>query len=89
MVKKKYPSYEEEESTRKVSEPVVGYAPTSSISEESLESTSPNGYNGFFTNDPELFKQYKSDLIAEAMDDGIGLTWNEVRQQIKEQHSWL
>ena len=46
----------------------------------------PDGYNGFYTEDPAEFETYKSELIAEAMNDGIGCTWNEVRQQIRESH---
>ena len=44
----------------------------------------PDRYDGFYTEDPAEFETYKSELIAEAMNDGIGYTWDEVRQQIKD-----
>ena len=82
-MKKQYPTFDEVENKDKVSEPAVGYASIKSVAEMSNTSNNPiNGYNGFYTEDPEEFEQYKSELIAEAMNDGLGLSWNEVRQQI-------
>jgi hypothetical protein len=49
----------------------------------------PQNYNGFYTEDADEFEQYKSELIAEAANDGPGFSWQEVRQQIKDRHPWL
>ena len=90
-MKKQYPTFDEVENKDKVSEPAVGYASMRKAAEMSSTSNNPiNGYNGFYTEDSEEFDKYKSELIAEAMNDGLGLSWNEVRQQIKDQHpTWL
>lgn len=88
MEKKKYPIIEEDENKGMVSEPAVGlaYTPTGNIEPELQH---PNGYNGFYTEDAEEFDKYKSDLIAEAKDEGLGFSWNEVKQQIKDRYPWL
>lgn len=88
MEKKKYPIIEEDENKGMVSEPAVGlaYTPTGNIEPELQH---PNGYNGFYTEDAEEFDKYKSDLIAEAKNEGLGFSWNEVKQQIKDRYPWL
>ena len=42
----------------------------------------PQGYDGFRTEDADEFERYKSELIAEAMNEGPGFTWNEVKKHI-------
>lgn len=87
-MKKKYPTFDEVENKGRVSEPAVGYASMRKVAEMSNTSNNQtNGYNGYYTEDPEAFEQYKSELIAEAMNDGLGLSWNEVRQQILEDYT--
>ena len=87
MDEKRYPILDEEESTGMVSEPAVGYS--AKVDAPAVELKFPDGYDGFCTDDPAEFEAYKSELIAEAMNDGIGCTWNEVRQQILDRHPWL
>ncbi len=65
-----------------VSEPAVGYSAKMAV--PVVEFKYPDGYDGFYTEDSAEFEAYKSKLIAEAMNDGIGCTWNEVRQQIRQ-----
>ncbi len=83
----RYPILDEEESVDMASEPSVDYS--TKIAVPVVEFKYPDGYDGFYTEDPDEFETYKSELIAEAMNDGIGCTWNEVRQQIRDRHPWL
>ena len=88
MEEKKYPSFEEEENTGMACEPAAGCV--SALTDEMpFEFKYPQGYDGFHTEDADEFERYKSELIAEAMNDGPGFTWNEVKQQIKDRHSWF
>lgn len=80
MEDKRYPKIDEEENARMVSEPAVGYS--ARVAAPIVEFKYPEGYDGFYTEDPNEFENYKSELIAEAMNDENGYTWNEVRQQI-------
>ena len=70
MDKKKYPILDEEESVGMASEAAVGYS--------ARGVKYPDGYDGFYTEDLAEFETYKFELIAEAMNDGIGCTWSEV-----------
>ena len=85
MDEKKYPILDEEESVAVDCEPVVGYSAKAAA--PVVEFKYPDRYDGFYTEDPAEFETYKSELIAEALNDGIGCTWNEVRQQIRDFHS--
>ena len=88
MEDKKYPKFEEEENTGMVSEPAAGCV--SVLTDDTpFEFKYPQGYDGFHTEDADEFERYKSELIAEAMNDGPGFTWNEVKKQIKDRHPWL
>ena len=87
MVDDNTPANDEEECVGMVSEPAVGYSAKTAV--PVVEFKHPDGYDGFYTEDPAEFETYKSELIAEAMNDGIGSTWNEVRQQIRDRHLWL
>ena len=87
MDEKRYPILDEEECVGMVSEPAVSYSAKTAV--PVVEFKHPDGYDGFYTEDPAEFETYKSELIAEAMNDGIGSTWNEVRQQIRDCHPWL
>ena len=87
MDEKRYPLLDEEESTDIVREPAAGYSAKVAVPVVDLKY--PDGYNGFYTDNPAEFETYKSELIAEAMNDGIGCTWNEVKQQMRERHPWL
>ena len=82
MDEKRYPILDEEESVGMASEPAVGYS--EKVAVPVVDFKYPDGYDGFYTEDPAEFETYKSELIAEAMNDGIGYTWDEVRQQIKD-----
>ena len=87
MDEKRYPILDEEESVDIVSEPEANCS--ARVAMPVVEFKYPDGYDGFYTEDPAEFETYKSKLIAEAVNDGIGCTWNEVRQQIKDRHPWL
>lgn len=87
MDEKRYPILDEEEGVGMVSEPAAAYS--AKVAVPVAEFKYPDGYDGFYTEDPAEFEAYKSKLIAEAMNDGIGCTWNEVRQQIRDRHPWL
>lgn len=87
MDEKRYPLPDEEGSVGKVSEPAVGCS--AKVAVPVVEFQHPDGYDGFYTDDPTEFEAYKSELIAEALNEGIGCTWNEVRQQIRDRHPWL
>ncbi len=87
MDEKRYPILDEEENVGMASEPTVGCSVRAAAPVVNFKY--PDGYDGFYTDDPAEFDTYKSELIAEAMNDGIGCTWNDVRQQIRERHSWL
>ena len=87
MDEKRYPILDEEEGMDMVSEPVAAYS--AKVAVPVAEFKYPDGYDGFYTEDPAELEAYKSKLIAEAMNDGIGFTWNEVRQQIRDRHPWL
>ena len=87
MDEKKYPILDEKESVGMANEPAAGYS--AKVAVPAVELKKPDGYDGFYTDDPAEFETYKSELIAEAMNDGIGCTWDEVRQQIRDSHPWL
>ena len=87
MDEKRYPIRDEEECVGMASEPAAGYSVKAAV--PVVEFKHPDGYDGFYTENPAEFETYKSELITEAMNDGIGCTWNEVRQQIKDRHPWL
>ena len=88
MEEKRHPILDEEEYVGRACEPAaVEYA--SKDAAPIVEFKYPDGYDGFYTEDPAEFEDYKFALIAEAMNDGIGCTWNEVRQQITDRHPWL
>ena len=88
MEEKRYPILDEEEYVGRVGEPAARYATQEAVA-PIVDIKYPDGYDGFYTDDPAEFETYKSELIAEAMNDGIGCTWNEVRQQIRDRHPWL
>lgn len=88
MDEKKYPILEEEDGVGMANEPAVGCV-SAIANDTSLHYDFPNNYNGFYTEDADEFEQYKSELIAEAANDGPGFSWQEVRQQIKDRHPWL
>jgi hypothetical protein len=87
MEEKRYPILDEEESMGMAGEPSVGHS--AEVAVPDVKFKHPDGYNGFYTEDPAELEVYKSKLIAEAMNDGIGCTWNEVKQQITDRHPWL
>ena len=88
MDEKKYPILEEENGVGMANEPAV--SSVSAIANDTLfHYDLPNNFNGFYTEDADEFELYKSELIAEAANDGPGFSWQEVRQQIKDRHPWL
>ena len=87
MDEKRYPILDEEESVDIVSEPEANCS--ARVAMPVVEFKYPDGYDGFYTEDPAEFEDYKSELITEAMNDGIGCTWNKVKQQIRDRHPWL
>ncbi len=82
-----YNPAKDEENAPSLQEPATAYAATGSAA--TVAGCSSVEYNGFFTEDPDEFERYKSELIAEALDDAPGLSWDEVRQQIKDRYTWL
>lgn len=87
MDEKIYPILDEEKSVDMVNEPEVGFSSRVAVPNGGFKY--PGGYDGFYTEDSAELEDYKSKLIAEAMNDGNGYTWNEVKQQIRDRHPWL
>ena len=84
---KTYNPAKDEGNAHSFQEPAVAYAATAGTG--AVAGSTSIEYNGFITDDLDEFERYKSELIAEAMDDAPGLSWDEVRQQIKDRHTWL
>ena len=88
MKEKDYILLAEDQSVGLVSEPAEAVA-ANRVTEKTAGIKYSEGYNGFYTENADEFEKYKSELIAEATNDERGISWNEVRQQIKDRHPWL
>lgn len=88
MKKKDYPKLDEEKEEGMVSDSVP--YPYSADDVKVVDASERSRkYHGFYTEDEVDFLVYKFELISEALSDGKGYAWDEVKQQIKEQSSPL
>lgn len=71
MDEKIYPILDEEKSVDMVNEPEEGFSSRVAVPDGGFKY--PGGYDGFYTEDSAELEDYKSKLIAEAMNDGNGI----------------
>ena len=100
MEEKKYPVFEEEESTGMCCEPAVGYAATGSgyantlVEPEEQVVTVPVGRLGFYTENPDEFEARIAEIEAdveraEQGDESDWLTAEEFDVELKKEFPWL